>query len=108
MASDFIVGSLDETQINLKDREGNTLCEIEAVDVIDCWISSRSVDNPDDWFIHFQSKFKQITGTSISKTNAVLLYRHACSLVESLKKSGIEESEQLEPSDTNPTSPSET
>ena len=110
--SDFIVNELDESLINLKDGNGKTIGSVEAVDVIDFWVSARHVaaenGNKDDWFMYFQGDFKKATGVTLSKTNAVMLYRHACEVVESLKKSGFDESERFEPLDTAPTSPKET
>ena len=110
--SDFIVSKLDDTVINLFDDSEKQIGSVEVVDVIDCWVSSRSLasknGNDAEWFIYFQSDFKKMTGVTIGKTNAVMLYRHACEVVEGLKKSGLEESEPSEPSDTPPTSPSET
>lgn len=106
--ADFIVSELDDTLINLKDKQGNKVGEVEAVDVIDCWVQSRKAENKEDWYIHFQSDFKKLTGVVLSKTSAVMIYQHACELVESLKKSGSKESEPTEQSDTVLSTPNET
>jgi hypothetical protein len=109
---DFIVSALEDTVINLRDRSGKIIGEVEAVDVVDVFATSRAISkkngNENEWHLYFQKSFNDLTGVAISKTDAVLLYKHASDLIDELKKSGSDELEVIESSDTPPTTPSET
>lgn len=109
---DFVVSKLEETVINLRDSSGTIIGDVEAVDVVDIFATSRGTSkrngNENEWHIYFQKNFHELTGVTISKTDAVLLYKHASDLIDELKKSGSEDLEVTESSDTPPTTPTET
>jgi len=102
---EFFVNDPEDSQILLTNPNKDSV-PVEAVDVIDLFTESRKssqeAGNPREWHLYFQREFKLLTGLKIGKTDAVLLYREACELVNTLKKNGSDDLEQPDQSDTPP------
>lgn len=109
---DFFVSDPEETLFNLRDPKGELLGTVDAIDIIEFFRNSREkaeeVGDASIWFTFFSKEMLDKTGVKISKTQAIMLVRESETAFMSLKKSGLESSDQQEPLEESSTSLQET
>lgn len=109
---DFFVSDPEDTLFTLRDKEGKELGSIDAIDIIDILrIAREKAEDAGDlnnWFVYFDKDMMDRIGVRVSKTQAILLVREAEVAFSSLKKSGLEDSEQQEQLEESTTSQNET
>jgi glycogen debranching enzyme len=109
---DFFVSDPEETQFNLKDKEGKVLATVDALDIIYAMHSARDSayesGDTQNWFMYFDKNFYDLTKVRLSKAQAVVLLRQAEESFEKLKKSGSPELNQSDISEEPEASQNET